>query len=410
MERNEVLNFIKEKIEGRKIIKIIFSDLNKKRSEDFSYKKIIVKPILIKDKFCVQMEKFTEKQSFHTNYIEDNFKGLFLELDELLYFFKQVLLKIEGKEILFSKKKNESFSLKEKQSNLKVEIKNHDKVKKYILNEGEEIDFLIELGIMNEKGKILKNSYNKFRQINKYLEFIDDTIKELLEKKLIKNHINILDFGCGKSYLTFALYYYLITKRKNLTFNIIGLDLKKDVIELCNSLVKKLAYKNIEFINIDIKDFKGEEVDLVFSLHACNNATDYSILKALELNSKAILAVPCCQHEFYDKISKQENSPLKNNLNIMTTNGIILEKLATLATDSFRALALEMCDYKVKIIEFIDTEHTPKNNLIKAIKNSNNNLVEKVKSKKIEEYKKFKEFLGLSPLLENLIEKYYKIK
>lgn len=225
-------------------------------------------------------------------------------------------------------------------------------------------------------------------------------------KKLIKNTINILDFGCGKSYLTFALYYYLKNFRKELNFNIIGLDLKKDVIEFCNSLAKKLNYEGLNFLNMDIKDFNGEEVDLVFSLHACNNATDYSLLKALELNSKAILAVPCCHHEFYEKITKNKDSELYKNLKIMVDSGIILEKFSTLATDSFRSLALELCGYKVKMAEFIDMEHTPKNILIKAIKS---NISSKQLKQKLEEYNKFKNFLAINPLIESLLKKYYKL-
>lgn len=309
-----------------------------------------------------------------------------------------------GIDFIFNKKNN-IFSKKEKKNSLKSEVKSHNKVKKYFLNEGENIDFLIMLGLMSEDGKIFKNSYNKFRQINKYLEFIDETIEELKNKNLIKNSLNVLDFGCGKSYLTFALYYYLKKFRQDFTFNIIGLDLKKDVIDFCNNLVKKLNYDNIKFINMDIKDFNGEEVDLVFSLHACNNATDYSLLKALELNSKAILAVPCCHHEFYDKISKNKNSPFYENLKIMGENGIILEKFATLATDSFRSLALELCGYKVKMVEFIDMEHTPKNILIKAIKSNPSKTYLKEKA---EEYSNFKNFFNIEPMLEDLLKIYYK--
>lgn len=306
---------------------------------------------------------------------------------------------------MFSIRKLIIFLRKKEKNNLEAKINSHNREKKYFLNEGEKIDFLIMLNVMNEEGKIFKNYYNKFRQINKYLEFIDETIEELKTKKLIKDSINILDFGCGKSYLTFALYYYLKHFRKELSFNIIGLDLKKDVIDFCNNLVKKLNYENLNFLNMDIKDFNGEEVDLVFSLHACNNATDYSLLKALELNSKAILAVPCCHHEFYEKITKNKNSELYKNLKIMVDSGIILEKFSTLATDSFRSLALELCGYKVKMAEFIDMEHTPKNILIKAVKT---NISTKQLEKKLDEYEKFKNFLAINPLLEDLIKKYYK--
>ena len=302
-------------------------------------------------------------------------------------------------------KKKESFTKKENKNNLIKNYIEHNKKKQYILNEGDKIDFLIELGLMSTEGKILKSSYNKFRQINKYLEFIDDVIEELKSKKLIDNHINVLDFGCGKSYLTFALYYYLKHYRKDLSFSIVGLDLKKDVIEFCNKLAQKLDYKSLEFLNGNIKDYdRAKEVDLVFSLHACNNATDYSLEKALSLNAKAILAVPCCHHEFFEKIQKNKNSEFYNTLKIMADNGVVLDKFATLATDSFRSLALELCGYKTKMIEFIDMEHTPKNILIRAVKSKSSNLKEKLK-----EYNRLKDFLGINPLLEDLAKKYFLI-
>jgi len=288
-------------------------------------------------------------------------------LKEYIENFKQILLQIESSDISFIRKK-ESFSRKEKESNLIKTSNEHNKKKQYILNEGDKIDFLIELGLMSVEGKILKSSYNKFKQINKYLEFIDDVIEELKAKKLI-------------------------------------LDLKKDVIEFCNKLAKKLNYENLEFLNGNIKDYdKSKEVDLVFSLHACNNATDYSLEKALSLDAKAILAVPCCHHEFFEKIQKNKNSEFYNTLKIMADNGVVLDKFATLATDSFRSLSLELCGYKTKMIEFIDMEHTPKNILIKAIKSKSSNLKEK-----LVEYNKLKEFLGIKPLLEDLIKKYFLI-
>ncbi|MBF1202599.1 MAG: SAM-dependent methyltransferase [Fusobacterium periodonticum] len=382
-----------------KLIKIVFSD---RKSGDFN--KVIIKPIILKSTKNIQIESFKDNKAFHKNIDLNNLQELENILKEYIENFKQILLQIEGSDISFIRKK-ESFSKKEKESNLVKSSNEHNKKKQYILNEGDKIDFLIELGLMSVEEKILKSSYNKFKQINKYLEFIDDVIEELKAKKLITNHINVLDFGCGKSYLTFALYYYLKNYRKDLTFSIVGLDLKKDVIEFCNKLAKKLNYENLEFLNGNIKDYdKSKEVDLVFSLHACNNATDYSLEKALSLDAKAILAVPCCHHEFFEKIQKNKNSEFYNTLKIMADNGVVLDKFATLATDSFRSLSLELCGYKTKMIEFIDMEHTPKNILIKAIKSKSSNLKEK-----LIEYNKLKEFLEIKPLLEDLIKKYFLI-
>ena len=384
MEKENILFELKKNIQEDKLIKIVFSD---RKSRDFN--KVIIKPIILKSTKNIQIESFKDNKAFHKNIDLNNLQELENILKEYIENFKQILLQIEGSDISFIRKK-ENFSRKEKESNLIKTSNEHNKKKQYILNEGDKIDFLIELGLMSVEGKILKSSYNKFKQINKYLEFIDDVIEELKAKKLITNHINVLDFGCGKSYLTFS---------------IVGLDLKKDVIEFCNKLAKKLNYENLEFLNGNIKDYdKSKEVDLVFSLHACNNATDYSLEKALSLDAKAILAVPCCHHEFFEKIQKNKNSEFYNTLKIMADNGVVLDKFATLATDSFRSLSLELCGYKTKMIEFIDMEHTPKNILIRAIKSKSSNLKEK-----LVEYNKLKEFLGIKPLLEDLIKKYFSI-
>ena len=399
MEKENILFELIKNIQDDKLIKIVFSD---RKSGDFN--KVIIKPIILKSAKNIQIESFKDNKAFHKNIDLNNLQELEDNLKEYIDNFKQILLQIEGSDISFIRKK-ENFSRKEKESNLIKTSNEHNKKKQYILNEGDKIDFLIELGLMSVEGKILKSSFNKFKQINKYLEFIDDVIEELKTKKLITNHINVLDFGCGKSYLTFALYYYLKNYRKDLTFSIVGLDLKKDVIEFCNKLAKKLNYENLEFLNGNIKDYnKSKEVDLVFSLHACNNATDYSLEKALSLDAKAILAVPCCHHEFFEKIQKNKNSEFYDTLKIMADNGVVLDKFATLATDSFRSLSLELCGYKTKMIEFIDMEHTPKNILIKAIKSKSSNLKEK-----LTEYNKLKEFLGIKPLLEDLIKKYFSI-
>ena len=399
MEKENILSELRKNIQEDKFIKIVFSD-----RQNGEFNKIIIKSLSLKNGKNIQIESFKDNKAFHKNIELDNFQEIEDILKGYMENFKQILLQIENLDISFIKKK-ESFTKKINKNNLIKNYIEHNKKKQYILNEGDKIDFLIELGLMSTEGKILKSSYNKFRQINKYLEFIDDVIEELKSKKLIDNHINVLDFGCGKSYLTFALYYYLKNYRKDLSFSIVGLDLKKDVIEFCNKLAQKLDYKSLEFLNGNIKDYdRAKEVDLVFSLYACNNATDYSLEKALSLNAKAILAVPCCHHEFFEKIQKNKNSEFYNTLKIMADNGVVLDKFATLATDSFRSLTLELCGYKTKMIEFIDMEHTPKNILIKAIKSKSSTLKEK-----LIEYNKLKEFLGIQPLLEELTRKYFLI-
>lgn len=221
MEKENVLFELKKNIQEDKLIKIVFSD---RQSGDFN--KVIIKSIILKSGKNIQIESFKDNKAFHKNIELNNFQEIENILKESIENFKQILLQIEASNISFIRKKD-NFTRKENKNNLIKNSNEHNKKKKYILNEGEKIDFLIELGLMSAEGKILKASYNKFKQINKYLEFIDDVIEELKTKKLITNHINVLDFGCGKSYLTFALYYYLKNYRKDLTFSIIGLDLKK---------------------------------------------------------------------------------------------------------------------------------------------------------------------------------------
>lgn len=340
----------------------------------------------------MQFEKMKENKSYHFNM---EMEAMHEELAMSVKHFKQILIKSLGKDYQL-RKKGEHFVLKELSNDTKVLSQSHNQKKKYLLEEGEVIDFLVYLGIMSKEGKVYKQYYNKFRQINKYLEFIENTIRDLEEKKYIQNRIRILDFGSGKSYLTFACYYYL-KKIKEMDCEIIGLDLKEDVMAKCNRIAQDLGYEQLKFFTGNIKDFENmPEVDLVFSLHACDNATDDSILKALEMNAKAILAVPCCQHEFYHKLEKAKDSAFLESLEPLAKHGLLLERFASLATDAYRALFLESKGYKTQVMEFIDMEHTPKNVLIKGIYEGKTKSLE-TKKKEAEE---FLEFLGIEALLK----------
>ena len=249
----------------------------------------------------------------------------------------------------------------------------HNKKKDYFLDEKQKYPFLVELGIQNKDGKVVKSKYNKFKQINKYLEFIKQATTQLDSSK----QITILDFGSGKSYLTFSTYYYL-TEVLNMDVKIIGIDLKKEVIENCNSIAKKLNFTNLSFIYGDVIDYENkDEIDMVISLHACNTATDIAILKALGWNAKVFFAVPCCQKE----VNGQLNSDF---LPFMLKHGIVKEKFSTLLTDSVRSEVLEAFGYKSDIVEFISAENTPKNQLIRAYKTTNN--VDKDKLSNIEKF------------------------
>jgi trans-aconitate methyltransferase len=377
---------------------LVFSDSYAKA--DIS--KIILKPISIKSEELIQFESFKDNKAYHENL---NISKSLEKIEDLLDNFKQILIITEGKTYQILQNKT-FFNLKQINNNETLKETSHNKEKNYILRDGVPVDFLIHLKIMGENGKVYKEKYDKFKQINKYLEFIDITIGELKEKNLISDFIKCIDFGCGKSYLTFALHHYL-KNLTNLKYQIIGLDLKKDVIDTCNEICKELQCQNLEFIQGDIKDFdKLQNVDMVFSLHACDNATDYAIHKALELNAKAILAVPCCQHEFNHTIPKNKDSDFFNYLAPLGKDGILMEKFASLATDAFRAQSLRLCGYKVQVMEFIDMEHTPKNIIIKGVKAkiSREQLV-----KLYGEMAVYKEFFGIEPVLDGLIRGYYRI-
>lgn len=398
IDKEKVFELLKENFENKNITKCIFSNMK----GDYEYTKIIIKPLIIKNNFIYQFEQFKNNKAYHSNLtVEESIQKLSTIIET---FYQYVVFTTEADIQIIRGKKD--FNMKSTCNQKEICSLEHNKIKKYILEEGTPIPFLIRLGIMGEDGKVFKKSYDKFRQINKYLEFIDETIKELKNKKYIDTHIKAVDFGCGKSYLTFALHYYL-KNIQNMTFEVIGLDLKKDVIEHCNQIAKDLNMENIEFLTGDIKDFnKLKNVDLIFSLHACNNATDYSLLKGLELDAKAILAVPCCQHEFNQKMSQNKKSEFFAFENPIGKHGILLEKFASLATDALRAQALELCGYKTQVMEFIDMEHTPKNILIRGIKeNPNKNILEK----KLQEYEVYKKFLGIESLLDTLLKPYFKI-
>ena len=233
----------------------------------------------------------------------------------------------------------------------------HNRKKQYLLEEGTPVPFLIDLGVMTKDGTVVKAKYDKFRQINRFLEFVEDILPALPKNR----ELTILDFGCGKSYLTFALYHYLHTVN-GYPVRIVGLDLKKDVISHCNRLAKTYGYEKLEFLCGDIAGYTGmETVDMVVTLHACDTATDYALYKAIRWGASVILSVPCCQHEWNRQM---ECEPLQPFLRY----GIVKERMSALMTDAFRANALEACGYKTQLLEFIDMEHTPKNILLRAIK------------------------------------------
>ena len=378
----EVVALLNELIVNEEIIYAVISDRRKKDEESFS--KVTIKPILIKDELNFQFTYTYKTKVLHKNLNSSESVDIIEKL--LTDDFKQAIFyaKKADYQILISKKGKVSI-LKKEPTKENIDL-SHNRRKAYIIEDGEPCNFLIRLGVMNGEGKVLSKKYDKFKQINRFLEMVADVIPKISKDKTL----NIIDFGCGKSYLTFALYYYLVDVL-NLDVNIIGLDLKKDVISFCNTVALDLKYERLKFIHGDIKDYEeANRVDMVVTLHACNTATDAALVKAVNWGAQAILSVPCCQHEFYDKIKSTVLDP-------MLSHGIIKEKLASLVTDSLRANVLEIFGYQVQMLEFIDMEHTPKNILIRAIKTDNTDNKDAICK-----YLRFKEFWSLEDLyIEN---------
>lgn len=343
-----------ENIEIKSIIKGTISNPR----NNSKYIKGYIRPVEIKENSMMQIELFTKTQSFAHNYNYDEFSEIIntIMLDS---FFQLNIITNEYNYSFKYTKKNHLLSNKIKNKEIKTLLNvSHNKQKKYILNDGNIIPPLVDLGVMTQDGKIVPSYYDKYRQINRFLEIIDDTIKDFKEQEL-----NIIDFGCGKSYLTFIVYYYLVNIKKIKT-NIIGLDLKADVIKKCNEIAKNYGYNSLNFEIGDISLYKPHfRVDLIITLHACDVATDYAMYHAIKLHSKYLLSVPCCQH----------NNQIKKSSSFLASYGIVKERMSALLTDTIRAKLLEYSGYNVDILEFVDFDASPKNLLVRAKYTGNSN-------------------------------------
>lgn len=328
--------------------------------------KICARPMLKNKSLLFQIEEYTKTQVFHKNLTAGD-AGSYLtsklssDTSSQTAAFKNALVETKSftANVLVSKKGTITIKKKVNASAKQPKISlSHNRKKKYILEEGIPVPFLIDLGVMTQNGNIVNAHYDKFRQINRFLEYIEDILPSLPTGR----ELRILDFGCGKSYLTFAIYYYLKVL-KGYPVRITGLDLKEDVIRHCNELAVKYGYDKLEFLCGDIAYYDGcSQVDMVVTLHACDTATDYALAKAVGWGAKVILSVPCCQHEL--------NKQMKNDLlSPVLHYGILKERMAALMTDGLRAQILEANGYRTQILEFIDMAHTPKNLLIRAVYN-----------------------------------------
>jgi SAM-dependent methyltransferase len=349
----EELKALLETILNEELLHIVISGQKTKEV----IQKIRIRPVQSKSGLCFQAALWDGKKEFHRNYTSEEL------LPELLVWmdrdFKQMQIETTSRSVtvLISKKGKVTIKTRQIQKIRPKASLTHNREKRYLLPEGTPVPFLVELGVMTPEGKVIRAKYDKFRQINRFLEFIED-ICPVLEKD---RELTMIDFGCGKSYLTFAIYYYLHEIR-GYDLRIIGLDLKEDVIAHCNALARKFGYEKLQFLTGDIADYEGvSQVDLVVTLHACDTATDYALAKAVAWNARAILSVPCCQHELNGQIHSEILQPVLKY-------GLIKERMAALITDGLRAGLLEEAGYKVQVLEFIDMEHTPKNILLRAVR------------------------------------------
>ena len=337
--------------------------------------KVKIRPVLMKEGLCFQAEEQRGAKAFHRNLSQE--EGTDYVLGLLKKSFRQCELASSAQTgmILVSKKGKPSVKLKKRQGAVPVRINPHNRKKQYLLEEGIPVPFLVDLGVMTHDGQVVKSRYDKFRQINRFLEFIADVLPELPKDRPVR----IIDFGCGKSYLTFGIYYYLKCL-KGLDVRITGLDLKEDVIRHCGQLAKKYGYEDLEFLQGDIAGYEGgNQVDLVVTLHACDLATDYALEKAVSWGAKVILSVPCCQHELNRQMENELMAPVFGY-------GLIKERMAALYTDAIRA----------QILEFIDMEHTPKNILIRAVRRSG-------RGDNGEELRRLMDFLQVQPTVVRLL-------
>ena len=351
-----------------KLIDMVISG-QKNKSEDKAVK-VRIRPVILKNEIEYQVSEFVGRKVLHSNHSAADVKKKII--DYMTEDFKQAQINMTDAAATILSSKSKTLTCKYKKAGqLKAQRDlSHNRTKKYIIQEGKPVAFMIDLGVMGQDGKIIRTRYDKFRQINRFLEYIEDILPKLDKER----ELTIIDFGCGKSYLTFAMYYYL-KELKGYNIRIIGLDLKADVIEHCNELRTRYGYDKLDFYVGDIATYKDvDKVDMVVTLHACDTATDYALAKAVKWGADVILSVPCCQHEANRTIKSDILSPVMDY-------GILKERMAAIVTDAARAKLLTANGYDTQILEFIDMEHTPKNLLIRAVKSGKEDLSAREKTK-----------------------------
>lgn len=342
------------------------SDLLRQILTEHPYKIVVSKPAAKTEPYrrveierknaYFQIASYTEKQVFHENVSEAELSERCAAL--LGSRFLQLHAWTAAKEyaLLLSRKGKASLQTRTVQPQAPKAAAFHNRKKQYLLEEGTAVAPLVDMGVFTKEGKVVHSMQDKFRQINRFLEMIDDTLRDLRPKSL-----RIIDFGCGKSYLTFVVYYYLTVIRE-IDAEMIGLDLKEDVIQKCNAAARKYGYRKLRFELGDINGFAAPfPVDMVITLHACDTATDYALYNAVRWNAKLIFSVPCCQHELNGQMQPE-------HLTILKRYGIVQERFAALLTDAIRGNLLTANGYKTQLLEFVDFAHTPKNIMIRAVR------------------------------------------
>jgi SAM-dependent methyltransferase len=361
---------------------LVAGTISQPRLKSNSIKRIKLKPVEIKNQYFIQFEYQYEHVLKHENL---SMQEAAAKLESLFEDFRQGLFQFTAEKVQLQLSKKFKVSWKTEKTAQKAAELSHNRKKRYLLEDGIPYPFLVRLGVQNPDGSVKKQKYDKFRQINRFVEFIDDALAHLPKDRPVR----ILDFGSGKSYLTFALYHYLRVE-KGLDLRVTGLDLKKEVIEECQRIADDLSYGQLEFLVGDINDYNEESaVDMVVTLHACDVATDMALSRAVKWNAKVILSVPCCQHELNSQIVAPE-------LGVMLQHGLIKERFSALATDSIRAELLSLVGYETQLMEFIDIENTPKNILIRAYQTGR-----KPAPGQFQRYKEFTGLLAAKPFLEN---------
>ena len=346
------------------LILAVLSGCRKKDAPD----RVRIRPVELKGEILYQASASLGTKMFHRNYGREELLAYIRESLDGTYSQLQVQGQKADGSILVSRKGKQTVRKKLHEKKENTRILSHNRVKRYILPQGTPVPFLVDLGVMTGEGRVHEAAYDKYRQINRFLEFIEDILPKLPKDR----ELTIVDFGCGKSYLTFAMYYFL-RELRGYQVKIVGLDLKADVIEHCGRLAEKYGYDGLQFLQGDIAGYEGlDRVDMVVTLHACDTATDFALAKAVQWNAQVILSVPCCQHELNRKIKNDLLSPVLKY-------GILKERMSALLTDGIRAELLESKGYSVQILEFIDMEHTPKNLLIRAVRTGKQQPVDALK-------------------------------